>query len=302
MANNEAAALFNWKIAHMGGFFVGPVFYHMISVLCGTQRKKMLYFAYSQATIFTLIGFGTELIFHQTRFVFGIFFNRANPLYVSGVIFYLFFVIFSYYELLRFLPQTKGFKRLQTLYIIFGFMFGFLGGTSTFLPMFRLDMFYPFGNFGITIYVFILAYAILRHRLMDIYLVFRRTVVYSLSAGVLTGIFIVLVLVMTRHVAELTGITSLAITAIAALFIAFIFEPLRNTLQSFVNKVFFKTTYDYYALIQKVSHELALTIELRTVYRLIVDTIIDSLKLKSARLLVAENDCFESVYSRSIHF
>ena len=45
--------------------------------------------------------------------------------------------------------------------------------------MFGINIFYPVGNFGITIYVFILTYAIFKHQLMDFTIIVKKTVVYS---------------------------------------------------------------------------------------------------------------------------
>jgi signal transduction histidine kinase/CheY-like chemotaxis protein len=299
IADTGQKAIVGWQIAHFGGFFIAPSYFHMISIFCGIDRRKLIYFAYSQAVFFAFIGLGTKLIFNNVRFVYDIYYYKANLIYISGVLFYIFFVLLSYYELLKLLPHTKGYKRTQTLYIIFGFLFGFLGGSSTFLPMFQIDAVYPFGNFGITLYVFILAYAILRHRLMDIHLIFKRTVVYSLSAGLLTGLLIVLVITLSGYFSDIVGISSFTITVSAALIIALLFNPLKNMIQSMVDKVFYKTTYDYYEAIQKISHELISTMNLKKSYRLIVDTLLGILKLKSAYLLLKGKKNYETVYFRT---
>jgi signal transduction histidine kinase/CheY-like chemotaxis protein len=165
--------------------------------------------------------------------------------------------------------------------------------------MFHIDIMYPFGNFGITLYVFILAYAILRYRLMDIHLIFKRTMVYSLSAGLLTGLLIVLVIALSDYLSEMVGITSFVITVCAALIIALLFNPLKGLIQSLVDKVFYKTTYNYYESIQKISHELISTVNLKNSYRIIVDTLFEILKLKGAFLLRKGQNKYVTVYCRT---
>jgi signal transduction histidine kinase len=296
IAHTESGALFGWRFAHAGGFFVGPVFYHLVSVLAERRRKKLLYFAYLQAMLFIPVGFATEFIFNKTRFVFGVYFIEMNPLYFIGFALYIFFVILSFYELFRYLPKTSGHKHTQALYIIIGFLIGFIGATSAFLPMFRIDIVYPLGNLGITLYVFILSYAILRYHLMDIRLVIRKSLVYSISAGILTALFIMLVLSISELFSGLVGKRSFLVLVGSALTIAFLFNPLKNKIQLFIDKVFYKATYDYYTVIQKVSHELAVSIDLHHIYGLIVDTINSTLKLKDTYLFAAENNYFETVY------
>ncbi|MFZ6017086.1 MAG: hypothetical protein ACOYU0_05670 [Nitrospirota bacterium] len=94
----------------------------------------------------------------------------------------------------------------------------------------------------------------------------KKSLAYSLSARLLTGLFIVLVLTLTRFLSDFAGISSFKISIISALIIALLFSPLKNRIQTLVDKVFYKTTYDYYATIQKVSHKLAATIDVKNIY------------------------------------
>jgi signal transduction histidine kinase len=120
---------------------------------------------------------------------------------------------------------------------------------------------------------------------MDINVVLKRTAVYSLSAGLLVGFFVVVVLATTKYLSNLAGITSPVITAIAALSIALLFNPLRTRIQKNIDKVFYKRTYDYYTTIQKVSHELASSFSLGRIYSFIGDIILSALGLKNIYFL-----------------
>ncbi len=298
IADSHEKALFAWQIAHAGGFFVGPAFYHFASVFTGDHKKKLLVFSYVQAGICVLFTFGTDLVLNKTRYVYGLHYIQTTPFHITGLAAYLTFVCISYWKLIAFLPQTHGHKRQQTQYIIFGFMFGFTGATTTFLPMFGIDLLYPFGNFGITVYSIIVTYAILRHNLLDIHLAFRRGLAYSLSAGILTGLFIVLVLTLTRLFSFFTGIDSSTISAVSALAIALMFKPLKNRIQLLIDKLFNKTAIDYYAVIREVSNELASSINLKHICAFIADTAFSTFKLKNTCLLAANADHYEPMYVR----
>ncbi|MDH4230419.1 MAG: response regulator [Nitrospirota bacterium] len=298
IARTGNTAILGWQCANLGGFFVGPSFYHLVGEFTGSKNRKLLSFGYVQATVSAFLGFGTNLIFNKTRYVFGLFYNEVTPAYTLAILLYLFFVLFSYHLLIQFYRKAKGYRRTQASYIMFGFLMGFVGATTTFLPMFRIDLLYPFGNFGIVVYAVILSYAILRHRIMEFNLVVRKSVVYSLSVSLLTGLFVVLVFILTTYLSQVTGITSFTITVISALIIALLFAPLKNRIQLLVDKVFHRTTYDHYATVKEISHKLTTTIELQRICRLIVDTIFDSLRLKSAYLLSAADGSFEITCSR----
>jgi hypothetical protein len=128
---------------------------------------------------------------------------------------------------------------------------GFSGGITYFLPMFGIKI-YPFGNFTIPLYSLISTYAILRYRLMDINVVIKKALIYSLSAGILTSFFVIVILIATDFLSDLIGISSFTITVIAALSIAVLFNPLKNKIQSVLDRTFFIKTYDYYSAIQRI--------------------------------------------------
>ncbi|MBI4651375.1 EAL domain-containing protein [Candidatus Desantisbacteria bacterium] len=295
IAKNEQQAILAWKIAHLGGFFIGPIFYTLVCDLTSVNRKKIIISGYIEACIFILLSFGTNILFNKTRMAFNIIFLKLNLLYFIGLFIYIIFVILSFYELVVFLKNTHGFKHTQAKYIIFGFMIGFIGGTATFLPVFELDLFYPYSNFGITIYSFILSYAILRYRLMDISMAITRAVAYTISAGLLTGIFIIIVIGSTKYVSEYIGINSFTVTVLSSLIMAFIFDPLKNLVQVFVEKIFYKSKYDYYSILQNSSHILASTIDLKYIYKFIIDTVYDTMKLKTLYLLSINNNQTEII-------
>jgi signal transduction histidine kinase len=184
--------------------------------------------------------------------------------------------------------------------MIWGFLIGFVGGTSTFLPEFGIDLLYPFGNFTIPIYCLISTYAILRYRLMDINLVFRKGMVYSLSAGILTALFVVIVLTMTKLLSDVAGITSFAITTSSALIIAFLFNPLKNKVQSFIDKNFYKNTHDYYPIIRKVSRKLTSIFDLNELFKYVGGVIYSTLGLTNIYLLSAvPGSGYEIAYHKS---
>lgn len=297
IARSDADGVLAWRLANTGGFFLAPLFYHFVTLFTKTCQRKILYCAYIQAAICALLGFSTELLFNKTRYVFGVFYNVVTPLYLICIGIYLILVFLSYYKLIQFRRATKGYRRTQADYIIFGFSFGFLGGTSTFLPSFHIDLLYPFGNFGIVIYSSILCYAILHHRIIDFHLAARKSITYFLSIGLLYGIFILSAFTFTKVLSRFLYMTSSTSTIVSTLLVAVLFTPLKNRVQQFANRIFFRTSYNYTSVVRETGRELASSIDLQKTYRLFTDTFFDNFKLKNACLLALRDGYFEMAYS-----
>ena len=81
-------------------------------------------------------------------------------------------------------------------------------------------------------------FAILRHNLYDIDLIINRTLVYVPLTGIVAGLYSAAVALFQRLFQAFTGESSDGAIVLATLILASLFTPLKNTLQSFVDKRF----------------------------------------------------------------
>lgn len=100
-----------------------------------------------------------------------------------------------------------------------------------------------------------LAMAILRYRLFDIDLIIRRTLQYSVLSGLLGLTYFGLVIVLQNLLSVVNSQPSEFVTVLSTLAIAALFFPLRNRVQEFIDKRFYRKKYDA----QKVLAEFAAT-------------------------------------------
>ena len=106
--------------------------------------------------------------------------------------------------------------------------------------------------------------AILRHRLYDIDLVVRRTLVYGSVTLALAGVYAVTVLAMRVLLDPLAGTSDLAV-AVSTLAVAALFGPVRARIQQVVDRRFYRRKYDAARTVESFAGRLRHEVDLAAV-------------------------------------
>ena len=115
---------------------------------------------------------------------------------VYGIGNFLFAVYFNCYFLVAFLnlginwKKARGRRRLQFRYLFLGILLSSVIGviTNLVLPMLGTSLYNRIGPAGTVFFVGIVAYTILKHQLMDISVMIRRTLIFAGLFGVIMGL------------------------------------------------------------------------------------------------------------------
>ena len=92
------------------------------------------------------------------------------------------------------------------------------------------------GFIPVDIFALLITYAIIKHQLFDINIVFRKSLVYSVLVAFLTATYLVAVMAGEKFLQGVMGYRAVAPSLLAAFIIALGFTPLKNWIQSAVEK------------------------------------------------------------------
>ncbi len=133
-------------------------------------------------------------------------------------------------------------------------------------------------------------YAIVRHKLMDVDILFKRGLTYALAVIIsLTGYF-ALVIFGNRLLSKLLPDGGAVALAISALTIAFLFSPLRHMIQVLLDRAFYREKYDYRESLTDFSHALTREISIEKLTSQILERIKTTFETHAAALLTASTE------------
>jgi signal transduction histidine kinase len=132
-----------------------------------------------------------------------------------------------------------------------------------------------------------IAIAILRYRLFDIDTLLNRTLVYGGLTGIVVGSYVLMVSALG---ALFQARGNLLIALVATGVIAVLFQPLRQGLQTLVDRLLFGERDDPYAVLSRLGRRLETALAPEVVLPTIVETVAQALKLPAAVIEIREGD------------
>ncbi len=233
-------ALRTWHIGAVSVPLMPAFLYHVVYLMRNEKNRLLLYLVYAQAIFFSYMIFIGK-VHPSVKLMFGFYYEQGNIFCLIAFIIWLLFIMISHLKLIDLYRTTYPQQKRQILMLSLGIPIGFGGGTMNWLPGFGINIF-PFGNFLVPIYGLILAYAVLKHQLLNIDFVLRKSVVYSVLIAFISLLYLLTVFLLERFAQGLFGYRSLVISIFTAFGLGLIFVPLRHRIQGFVDRYFFKGT------------------------------------------------------------
>ena len=144
-------------------------------------------------------------------------------------------------------------------------------------------------------------YAIFRYRLMDVDLIFKRGVVYTLSAATVVGLYFAMVAGVATLVQMRQPNLGPVGLILAVVVTALLFDPVRKWIQDRVDQFFYRTVYDYRRTLIEFGRELGSETDLNALLSSVVDRLGRTLAVdRIAIFLHADEEGEQFVLSKSV--
>lgn len=132
------------------------------------------------------------------------------------------------------------------------------------------------------------AYAIVRHKVLDVQLLIRKSLVYSMLTAVLLAVFFLIITLFGTAIESLTGRSGLMVSVISIIIVAIMANPLRDKFQTVVDQVFFRKRYDSFRALKELGEALSTAIDLDALVMILVSRISSAMGIEKLAVYVRE--------------
>ncbi len=285
LPKSEQTAFIITKCLYFIASFVPVAWYFfMLNLLGDKERKKLLFFTLS-SLVFAFLSLNPLFIKGVARFTPS-FSPSPGPLYFMFII--LFSVIFGIIllRLYREFRYATGYRRSQLIYVGWAYVMGAISGTLHFISAYTNKEPIPHDIFLI-MYPCVLAYAILKYRLMDISVTFTRTGIFIAVYTLVLGSPFVLAFLSRQWLISILGldwwIGPLVLMGILATVGPFIYIYLQKRAEA----ILLREQRHYQETLKAAAMGMTRIRNLDKLLNMIVDTLINNVRISHAAIYLA---------------
>ena len=279
-------ALLVSRTDHFFIVYLIPCYIHFFHLYCKIPgRKLLIYAAYIYAFIIMCFTPTSLYIESMQHFYFG-FFAKGGvifPFFGLGSLFVTIYVLVILCQAIRNEKESIQKNRLKYLLLGFGIM-GVMNGLNTFTILgFPL---YPPGNFSF-IPLIIFAVGLFKHDLLDMGVLIRKSLIYSILTASLTCIYALIIIIADNLFRNYDLSDSVYFSFILFFIVAFVVGPLQKKIQVIIDNIFSKGKYQYRKTIMEVSRTIAAVLDLDEIGASVTDTVADALMVENCALFLS---------------
>jgi phosphoserine phosphatase RsbU/P len=252
------------------------------------QTSRTLTILLYSASLLLIVGMVASGLLRGPQWLNLTFFFSRYAFFIAG------FVIFvrSYFV---FVPKEQ---QVQLRPILLGVAFGLI----IFAYAFAVQTFMPFAAFlnpWILLPMMLLfvvpvffGYAIFRHRLMDVDVVVRRSLIYGTVTASLAAIYLATVYGIGTLVNYFFGVRDNQVLVVVSLIVvAFVFDPVKQRFQNGIDRIFFHERYDYQQALLEFTQELPRLMEMEHILNSIVSRLSSTMHIDTLSVFICgENE------------
>jgi len=276
-----------FKMMTIGPMLMVLAIFFFVQTMFGYRRKWALYAIIYMVLLILITLFSNVMIqsasLDQNRslqYEFGRYFPfLAAPGYSL--------ILVCLYDLVQGYNKTQDTQnRNRIRYLFIGFSITVIASLANYTIFGK----YPIDIASNCITALLIAYAIFRYQLLDIRIVIRLGLLYSITTALFSAIYFLSISLALNAFQLLTGKEVLLVSIIVGILSAIILSPLRNAAQSWIDRIFYRDKYNAELMLQRLSRTTTSFIDIEKLSRTILTEVRDTLHIENGAILIKRSD------------
>ncbi|HEX9779851.1 MAG TPA: ATP-binding protein [bacterium] len=293
---NEPLANFWLKCGYSAVILIPVVFYVLSITFLERQHfvkeKIIIFSSFLIAGIFIVLLWKSQLLVSGTYKYFWGYYPKGGALHPLFLFFYTLLctrLIVLLYKTYRGSggPMKEG-ERNKLRYMLLAFLIT-LPGAVDFLPNYGIEL-YPVAFVFVIMFTALVAYAIVRHQLMDIEVLLKRTMVFAGLVGSVVAVVSLVAFVTQELLSQYVVIPRMLSNIVAAIIIAGVYGRLYRWLVNATDMYLFQKKYDYKQLLKTFTDEVMVVVDLDKLVQMTVDTLSETVRVESCSLFLLNKE------------
>jgi len=257
------------------------------------KKFKSIHFAiFLPSVIFISLLETTYFLAIQTKSLD--YFNAFTSVYYWFRVYYIFYLVLSIASMvLSYRAAVTKERRNKILWILWGLFFG----AAPFLFLWSLPQvlgFSPlipqeFNYILLTLTPLAFGFSIVKYQVLDIDVVFNRSIVYTILTAIIIGLYLLLVGITGKSLHGLSQGSGNLLIIVFTLFAAIIFSPVKQRVQIFVDKTFYRIKYDYGLAINEFGRSLVTANNEEELFFITIEKMNEAIPMKKIAAAIREN-------------
>ncbi|MFH1715285.1 MAG: diguanylate cyclase [Elusimicrobiota bacterium] len=192
LSDTPKHAEFYLRTCMIGVVFIPSIYFHFtVEFLNIKNKQKLVIFNYFFSAISIPLLYTTLYAKDLEPFLKIPYWLHTGPFFHIVLFHFGAIMLYSFYLLLYYGRKEVGMHKNQIMYVMVSTAIGFVGGWTNYFSWYRIPV-PPFLNILVSVFVAGVAYAIVKHHLMDIKLAWRKSTIYFIYIITTTAMLIYL--------------------------------------------------------------------------------------------------------------
>jgi len=289
---DESRALFWCKVLYVGAIFIPALSMHFITALLNKtkEKKQLILFVYGLAGIQQVLNF-TGLLVNKMVRKGGIgFYETPGKFYAFFFLTYITIAIYVTYELIKaYSAISSSYRQVRIKYIAIASILGFLSGLTSFFPIIDLKI-PPFASPFVSIYLFLISYALVNFRVMDINYLIKNGIIYISIFPLLLIPSYLIVVIIQKYSFGHTDYFFSWLTIGMVFLIGGVLPKYKRKAQRSIEQVLFKREIDYEATVYKLSKIISSVLDLNLLLKIIIENLVKTMDITKASIILLDEE------------